>query len=92
MSGYEAKTVGKDDIIFYNIDLYSNLTDKEWNLKRRFNDFHELYLILSKYFFNLPSFPSKSLGKVTNIVELNKRKELLDNFLKVRIMVKLFTI
>jgi len=71
-------------VIFYKIELYSEITEKEWILVYRFNEINELFLILSQYFFKVPSFPSKSFGKVSNINELNKRKELLDKFFNVK--------
>jgi hypothetical protein len=70
-------------VIYFKIELYSHLTDKEWKIAHRYNDFYELYLVLTKYFFKVPPFPNKTLGKLTNNAELNKRKEVLNNFLKV---------
>ncbi len=84
INSYESKTIGKEDIIFYNIDMHSFLTDRDWIVPHRYNDFYELYLVLSAHFIDVPCIPNRSLGKVTNISELNKRKESLTNFLKVK--------
>jgi hypothetical protein len=83
VTNFEMKTVNREDIIFYKIELYSHLTKKEWTVMRRYNDFWELNLILEKYFVKIPAFPGKSLTKVKDISELNRRKEFLENFLKV---------
>jgi hypothetical protein len=77
------KTIDREDVIFYKIELFSHLTDKEWTVMRRYNDFWELNLILEKYFVRIPAFPGKSLTKVKDLNELNKRKTFLDNYLKV---------
>ncbi len=60
--------------------MFSYLTEKEWTILHRYNDFYEFYIVLSKFFFDVPQIPSKSLGKVTNITELNRRKEILGEF------------
>lgn len=39
-------------------------------------------MILSKFFIKVPSFPSKSVTKVTSITELTKRRDNLNQFLK----------
>ena len=75
--------VNKENVIYYKVDLYSYLTNNEWQVFRRYNDFYELYLVLEKFFIKIPKFPGKSLTKVKNIDELNKRKENLNEFLNV---------
>ena len=83
MSGFEAKTINKEEVIFYKIDLYSYLTEKEWTVVHRYSDFSELFSVFQTYFYRVPSLPGKSLGKVSNLTEINHRKEMLDNFLNV---------
>jgi hypothetical protein len=83
INSYESKTINREEIIFYKIELYSYLTETEWTVNHRYSDFYELYLILSKYFFKVPNIPSKSLGKLSNVNELNKRKESLNVFVRV---------
>ena len=63
--------------------MYSYLTEREWNVPHRYSDFYELYVVLSRHHLDVPAIPNRSIGKVTNISELNKRKESLNNFVKV---------
>ena len=51
-------------------------------LLKRYNEFKDLHTILNKLYPNCPSVPGKSFFKVTALDELNKRKDLLENFLK----------
>ena len=84
---YECSSTGYPffDIIYFKIDLHSLISDKSWTVFRRFSEFHDLYLILVKYFISVPKFPNKTLTKVKNFQEINNRKEELDSFLKVKI-------
>jgi hypothetical protein len=83
VDGFEAKTINKEEVIFYKISLYSYLTEKEWSVVHRYNEFYDLYYIFQSYFYKVPSLPGKSLGKVSNLTELNRRKDMLNEFLNV---------
>jgi hypothetical protein len=65
--------------------MYSYLTEREWNVPRSYSDFYELYVVLSRHHLDVPAIPDRSIGEVTNISELNKRKESLNNFTKSQI-------
>ncbi len=81
VDGFETKTINKEDVIFYKISLYSYLTEKEWNIVHRYNEFYDLFYLFQSYFYKLPNLPGKSLGKVSNLTELNRRKDMLNDFL-----------
>lgn len=83
VTSYEVKSLGKDEVIFYKIELFSYLTEKEWTVTHRYSSFHDLYSFYKTYFFNVPNFPNKSLGKVSNFTELNKRRDQLNDFISV---------
>ncbi len=72
----------KEDVVLYKIHLKSHLTNKEWQLMRRFSEFFDFYTILSRNFFNLPSIPKKTLTKVNSQQTLDSRKEQLNSFLR----------
>ena len=45
VSNFETKYSGTEEIIFFQIDLYSNLSKKEWSLYRKYKEFFEMNLI-----------------------------------------------
>jgi hypothetical protein len=50
----------------------------------RYREFFDLFSTFKNIFLNIPKFPSKSIGKVTNFTELNKRRDELNEFIGVR--------
>ena len=82
ISNFETKSSTNEEIIYYQIDLYSNLSKKEWSLFHKFNDFYEMNLIFKKYFTKAPNFPNNSLIKISDLSEIIHRKEALNTYLK----------
>ena len=74
----------KSDTVLYKVYLKSGLTNQEWEVNRRYSDFHDYHTILNCHFFSLPSIPSKTLTKVTKLQDIELRKKELNKFLKVR--------
>ena len=82
ISNFETKSSSNEEIIYYQIDLYSNLSKKEWSIFHKFNDFYEMNLIFKKYFTKAPNFPNNSLIKISDLSEIIHRKEALNTYLK----------
>lgn len=72
----------REDVVYYKIQLKSQLNDKEWEVNRRYSDFYDFYMILKGSFFNIPSIPNKTLSKVIALQELELRKSQLNSFLR----------
>jgi hypothetical protein len=64
------------------IELISHITQNSWKLEKRYSEFKAIHDRLSKLFPRIPSIPGITLFKVTSEEGLNKRKELLQLFLR----------
>ena len=82
ISNFETKSSTNEEIIYYQIDLYSNLSKKEWSVFHKFNDFYEMNLIFKKYFTKAPNFPNNSLIKISDLSEIIHRKDALNTYIK----------
>ena len=82
ISNFETKSSSNEEIIYYQIDLYSNLSKKEWSIFHKFNYFYEMNLIFKKYFTKAPNFTNNSLIKISDLSEIIHRKEALNTYLK----------
>ena len=76
ISDYEIKYFENKELIYFKINLYSNLSKKEWTLFRKYREFYEMNLIFQKYYTTVPNFPSTSISKLNDpkntIDKLNK--------------------
>lgn len=79
---FETKIDRTEEVVFFKIDLYSNITKNEWSVFHKYNDFYELNLIFKKYYVKAPYFPGQSITRLSNISELTHRKENLQKYLK----------
>ena len=79
---YSEKYVDKKTATFYLVELKSHITQKTWNIEKRYSEFKTIHDTLKKIFPRLPSIPGITLFKVTSTEGLNKRKELLQLFLR----------
>ena len=77
----EKYTEGKT-ATFYLVELVSHITQKTWTIEKRYSEFKAMHDKLKKIFPRIPSIPGKTLTKVTSEQALNKRKELLQIFLR----------
>lgn len=82
ISNFETKIVGAEEVIYFKIDLYSNITKNDWSVYHKYNDFYELNLIFKKYFVQAPNFPGQNFSRLGNLSELIHRKEGLNNYLR----------
>ena len=79
---YSEKYVESKTATFYLVELKSHITSKTWTLEKRYSEFKTIHDKLRKIFPRLPSIPGITLFKVTSEEGLNKRKELLQLFLR----------
>ena len=79
---YLEKYIDKKTVTFYEIEIKSHITQNKWNLEKRYSEFYSMHEKLSKLFPRLPTIPSKTLTRVKSEEALNKRKELLETFLR----------
>ena len=82
VKSYSEKYIDSKTATFYLVELISHITQKSWTIEKRYSEFSTIHSKLSKIFPRLPSIPGKTLTKVTSEQALNKRKELLQLFLR----------
>ena len=82
VQSYSEKYVDGNTATFYQIELMSHVTQKVWFVEKRYSEFRSLHDKLYKIFMRLPTIPGKTLTKVKSVKLLNKRKELLQAFLR----------
>ena len=79
---YSEKQVDKKSVIFYNVEVKSNITQNTWVIDKRYSEFFAMHEKLNKLFPRLPTIPGKTLSKVKSESALTKRKDLLQIFLR----------
>ena len=82
ISEYFEKYVDGKIITFYKIQIYDNLSKETWTLDKRYSEIDLLHKTLSKLYPNIPPMPGKTLFKIKSKDQLDKRKNLLEIFLK----------
>ena len=82
ISNYDIKYIGTEEVILYQIDLYSNLSKKEWIIQRKLNEFYEMNLIFEKYYTKPPIFPGSGFQRLNEVNEINSKKEKLNIYIK----------
>lgn len=76
---YKESSVDRN-VIYYIIQVQKS--SDTWNLEKRFSEFSDLHKNLSKLFKTLPSFPSKTITKQTDMHFLHTRQIALEAYLK----------
>ena len=82
VKSYSEKYVDGKTATFYLVELISHITQHIWTIEKRYSEFKTIHDKLHKLFPRLPSIPGKTFTKVTSEQGLNKRKELLQLFLR----------
>ena len=62
---YSEKYVDGKTATFYLLELKSNVTQKTWNIEKRYSEFKTIHDKLHKLFPRLPSIPGITLFKIT---------------------------
>ena len=82
VQSYSEKYIDGKTATFYLVELISHLTQKTWTMEKRYSEFYAIHDKLKKIFPRIPSIPGKTLTKITSEQALNKRKEMLQIFLR----------
>ena len=78
---FEKYVEGKT-VTFYKIEVYDNYSKETWVLEKRYSEIDFLHKTISKLYPNIPPMPGKTLFKVKDRDQLEKRKQQLETFLK----------
>ena len=82
ISEYFEKYIDGKLVTFYKIQIYDNFSKESWVLEKRYSEIDFLHKTISKLYPNIPPMPGKTLFKVKNKEQLDKRKNQLETFLK----------
>ena len=82
VSNYDMKYIGTEEVILYQIDLYSNLSKKEWIVERKLNEFYEMNLIFEKYYTKPPIFPGSGFQRLNEVNEIKLKIDKLNIYIK----------
>ena len=82
VQSYSEKYIEGKTATFYLIELISHISQKTWTIEKRYSEFKLIHDKLKKIFPRIPTIPGKTFTKVTSEQGLNKRKELLQIFLR----------
>ena len=69
------KYVDGKTVTFYRIEVYDNFSKETWNLEKRYSEIDLLHKTISKLYPNIPPMPGKTLFKVKDRDQLEKRKK-----------------
>ena len=76
------KYIDGKTVTFYKIEIYDNYSKESWILEKRYSEIDILHKSLSKLYPNIPPMPGKTLFKIKDRDQLEKRKKQLETFLK----------
>ena len=76
------KYVDGKTVTFYKIEVYDNFSKETWYLEKRYSEIDFLHKTISKLYPNIPSMPGKTLFKIKDRDQLEKRKKQLETFLR----------
>ena len=76
------KYIDGKTVTFYKIEIYDNYSKESWILEKRYSEIDLLHKTLVKLYPNIPPMPGKTLFKIKDRDQLEKRKKQLETFLK----------
>ena len=76
------KYVDGKTVTFYKIEVYDNFSKETWILEKRYSEIDLLHKTISKLYPNIPPMPGKTLFKIKDRDQLEKRKKQLEVFLR----------
>ena len=79
---YSNKNIRRKAVTFYLVEIQSHITQSIWQIEKRYSEFFTLHEKLKKLFPCLPKIPGKTIKKLKSDEGINKRKELLELFLR----------
>lgn len=81
VSDTEKKVIGTEDVVFFRIDLQSNISKREWSVYHRYSDFYELNTVFNKYYVNPPQLSLNLQMKFSNLKETIQYQTIFNTFL-----------
>ena len=72
------KYIDGKTVTFYKIEIYDNYSKESWFLEKRYSELDLLHKTLSKLYPNIPPMPGKTLFKIKDRDQLEKRKKQLE--------------
>jgi PX domain len=75
----DEKSTSNKKVTFYTISITSPI--RNWKVKHRYSDFHNLHENLSKCYTKLPKVPGKTFFAVTSESKIEKRQQELERYL-----------
>ena len=82
INDFGEKYIDGKTVTFYKLEIYDNYSKENWILEKRYSEIDHLHKTLSKLYPNIPPMPGKTLFKVKDRDQLEKRKKQLETFLK----------
>ena len=82
ISEFFEKYVDGKIVTFYKVEIYDNYSKENWILEKRYSEIDALHKTISKLYPNIPPMPGKTLFKIKDKDQLEKRKKQLETFLK----------
>ena len=82
ISEFFEKYVDGKTVTFYKVEIYDNYSKENWVLEKRYSEIDSLHKTISKLYPNIPPMPGKTLFKIKDRDQLEKRKKQLEVFLK----------
>ena len=79
---YSNKNIRRKTVTFYLVEIQSHITQNIWQIEKRYSEFFTLHEKLKKLFPCLPKIPGKTIKKLKSDEGINKRKEVLELFLR----------
>ena len=76
------KYVDGNTVTFYKIEVYDNFSKETWVLEKRYSEIDLLHKTINKLYPNIPPMPGKTLFKIKDRDQLEKRKKQLEVFLR----------
>ena len=82
ITDFGEKYIAGKTVTFYKIEIYDNLSKDSWILEKRYSEIDLLHKTLAKLYPNIPPMPGKTLFKIKDRDQLEKRQKQLEIFLK----------
>ena len=82
INDFGEKYIDGKTVTFYKIEIYDNYSKEKWVLEKRYSEIDLLHKSLSKLYPNIPPMPGKTLFKIKDRDQLEKRKKQLETFLR----------
>ena len=83
LSYEERVTDGKNNVVFYKVQIGFTKNNKKWVLSKRYSEFDALDKLIKDNYPNLPSLPAKTFFKLSDSRYIEERQKVLNVYIKV---------